>query len=154
MAKKHQTYEDSIPSYETVSKYPEYWKLVEWLATPTPARKPATLQLLAKELGLHFTTLSRWQRVENCYRDIRERIKKELRSDLPNVLYALKNRIYKDGSAKEIKLFLQWVDDFVEKHEVDHTGIVDFDNPEIKLAVGEFELKLKQSLFKKKHESK
>lgn len=147
--KRRQTYRESIPSYERVSTYPEYWKLVEWLATPTPARRPATQKELAKELSVHFTTLSRWIAIPECYRDVRQRIKQELRGELPNVLYALKNKIFKDGNAKEIKLFLQWADDFVEKHEVEHRGALDIETPEVRKLVADFESKLKETLTKK-----
>lgn len=150
MPKKRRSYKNEIPAYETVSTYEEYWRMVEWLATPTPMREPKTQVELAKELSLHFTTLSRWQRVEGCYADIRAQMKRTLRGELPNVLYALKNKIFKDGNAKEIQLFLQWVDDFVEKQEISHTGSIDVDNPDVKKIVSDFESKLKETLSHKK----
>ena len=149
MQKKQRTYRRELPHYETISRYPEYHRLVEWLATPTPARNPKTLLLLAKELGVHFTTLSRWQAVDGCYEDVRKRIKKELRSDLANVFQALRNKIFKEGNAREIKLFLQWADDFVEKHEIEQKNAIEFNDPEVRKLVSDFESKLKDMIIKK-----
>lgn len=148
MQKNRQTYLNKIPSYAWISRYQEYWRLVEWMATPTPLRKPTTLTELAKELSVHNTTLSRWQLADGFYRDVRQRIKHELRGDLSNVFYSLRNRIFKDGSAKEVKLFLQWVDDFVEKHEIEHKGEIKT-SPELQQLAREFDEKLKSVLAKK-----
>ena len=145
---KRRTYQNSLPHYDRIKIYPEYWQLVEYMATPTPMRKPGTLIELAKQLGVHNTTLSRWQNVPEFYRDVRSKIKNVLRGELPDVFYALRNKIYKDGSAKEIKLFLQWVDDFVEKTEIEHTGEIGA-SPEMAQLAKDFEQKLKDMLSKK-----
>lgn len=146
--KKKRTYQDDIPSYQTVSKYQEYWRLINWFAMPSPLRKPGTLGELAKELSVHAVTLSRWQRVDGFYRDVRTKIKEELRGELPDVLYSLRNKIFKEGNSKEIKLFLQWVDDFVEKTEIEHTGELGV-SPELQKLAAEFNDKIKAVLSRK-----
>lgn len=149
MTKRIQTYKSNIPTYDRVRNYAEYWRLVEWSAIPTPMRKPQKQDDLAKELGIHTTTLSRWKLIPEFYRDVRSKIKASLRNELPDVFYALRNKIYKDGDAREIKLFLQWVDDFIEKTEVEHKGEITTTNPEVAQLAKEFESKLKDMLSKK-----
>ena len=144
------TYQEAIPKHENVSKFPEYWKLVEWCATPSPLRKPATLIELAKTLSVHNTTLSRWQAMPEFYGDARARIKKELRGELPDILYSLRNKIFKEGNATEIKLFLQWADDFTDKQEIVHKGPAVESSPELIALAKEFESKLRDMITKKK----
>lgn len=146
--KKNRTYQNEIPSYARVKKYPEYWRLVHWSATPSPLRKPATLADLAKELSLHATTLVRWERIPEFYGDVRSRIKETLRNDMPDIMYTLRNKIFKEGNSKEIKLFLQWADDFVEKTEIEHKGLPEA-TPEVQQLAKQFEDKLKEALSKK-----
>lgn len=140
-------YLDGIPKYENLSLKPEYLEIIEWMSTPANLREPKTQAELAEKIGIHATTLSRWMRTEGVYADIRARIKQKMRGEMPNVLEALKDKILKDGSAKEVQLFLQWVDDFTEKHEVKHD--INPANPEVKKLIESYETQLKEVLSKK-----
>lgn len=140
-------YTDGIPLYENLSVKPEYFEIVEWMSTPANLREPKTQKELAEKIGMHETTLSRSLRAEGVYGDIRARIKQKMRGEMPNVLEALKEKILKDGSAKEVQLFLQWVDDFTEKQEVKH--VLNTENPEVKKLIESYETQLKEVLSKK-----
>lgn len=149
MRRKKRTYRSNTPSYSYLKTLPSYWRLVEWMATPTWMRKPPTLKELSVDMNLCNTTLSQWQNIPEFYGDVRGRIKKEMRGNLADVLSALKKKIERDGSAKEIKLFLQWADDFVEKTEViDTQKLKDLPAPLADL-VQKFEKEYKETLAKK-----
>lgn len=113
MDKAPQTYVELIPDHANIKERPEYQRLVRWCATPTPLRIPDTQGKLAVELQLDETTLSRWKRMPEFYGDVRLEIKRTMRDEVPDVLYALRNRIFQKGSKGEVKLFLEWVDEFI-----------------------------------------
>ena len=140
MAQKR-TYRDEIPSHERIKNYYEYSRLVNWIATPTPLRNPRTLAELAKELSVHQTTLSRWQNVDGFYGDVRQQIEHEASYHLADVLYALTNKIYQTGRAREVKLFLDYIgSSYREPQEMPH--IQEELDPEIQRIIKEVELKM------------
>lgn len=125
MAKNRLNPAKDIPKRDKVTNYPEYWKFVGWIATPTPLRNLKTQRDLAKELQVHEVTLSVWKSVEGFRDDVRRKIKEWAGDDTPNVIRGLRRKAIQDGTAAEVKLWLQWVDDWVPKEETKHSGTVE-----------------------------
>lgn len=129
---KRRTYRNEIPSRESVTKYREYWELVNWFATPAPARNPKSVAELAKVLSLHRTTLQRWENVEGFYEDIWKIVGKEMGKEMSTIVQALKNRIFKDGNPKAVEMFINWARDISPTIVVKHEGKLDITDPKTK----------------------
>lgn len=99
----------AVPNYDRVKKYAEYWDFVQWMATPTPLRKPATQREFAKQHSMHENQLGRWRAMPEFKQDAIAKVADLLSDDLSDVMYSLRNKIFKEGSAAEIRLFLEWV---------------------------------------------
>src|SRR3990167_10453227 len=135
-------YIDQIPDYTRVYKYAEYWDFVKWIATPTPLRKPANQREFAKVHSMHETTLSKWRRMPEFRRDVINAVAEMMHDDLSDVMYSLKNRIFKDGSAAEVKLFLEWATKWIPEVRITGDGSGSLSD-EAKRLVTEYEEKLK-----------
>ncbi len=92
-------------------------KFQEWLATPRYERVPPTQQLLAQELGVNHTTLSRWKAQDGFMDAVIALSETLLQNDLPEIYGALA-REAKQGSFQHIKLALELTGRYVERQEV------------------------------------
>lgn len=151
MAKKERTYLERVPGYDSIKTKPLYWKYVKWLATPTPLRDPKIQKEFARVNKVGEVTLILWRKMPELFDDVRNEIKIGLKDDIPDVMYALKSKIFKDGDAREVKLFLEWVDEWTQKIAVEHGGSIPTETDDvIKKVVARFEDELFKSLAKKK----
>lgn len=132
MATRNRIYKTEIPSRERVTKYGEYWRFIEWLATPTPLRNPKTQGEFAKENSLHHSTLSIWKLIEGFSDDLWTAVTRRMKDDIPDVVYALKSRIFKDGNPRAVELFIQWARDVMPTLVVKHEGAIDISDPKTK----------------------
>lgn len=107
------------PKREKVLTYPEYWKFVAWIATPTPLRRSQTQKELARELSVHEVTLSVWKCVDGFGNDVRREVRKWAGDSTGTIIAALRRNIIKNGNAAEVKLWLQWVEDWQEKSGIE-----------------------------------
>lgn len=140
-----------IPNYELVTKYGEYWRFIHWIATPTPLRKPSTQKELSKEIGVNETTLGRWRRMPEFKNDVFRVVADNMADETADVMYSLRNKIFKEGNAAEVKLFLEWVAKWVPTIKLD--GVIPELSPEtnevFQRLAKEFETKVREELMKK-----
>lgn len=142
----------AIPSYERVQHFNEYWVFVNWIATPTPLRKPQTQEDLSKELSVNGVTLSRWKCMPEYRRDVNKLVAEKMGDYTADVSYALLNRIFKDGNAAEIRLFREWAQEWMPSINVNLKGEFGSDERSqnlIKQLANEFDQKLRNALSKK-----
>lgn len=139
----------NLPSYDRVRKYVEYWDFVQWMATPTPLRKPATQQEFAKVHSMHYNQLGRWRAMPEFKTDVIAKVADLIGDDLSDVMYSLRNKIFKDGNAAEVRLFLEWVTKWMPEVKVRFEGRLEqTSSPELTAIIKEFEGKLKDILKK------
>ena len=143
-----------VPDYERVRKFSEYHDFIFWCAIPEHLRKPATQGEFAKEKSMHESQLSRWKAMPEFRKDLVEKVTELMSHKISNVMYALENRIYKDGNASEVRLFLEWVIKWMPEIKLNLEGRGRLDEEQaaslIKQVALEFEKKLAEGLSKKK----
>ena len=98
-------------------------KFIEWLATPRYGRIPPTQELLAKELGVHAITLSKWTAKEGFRDAVTARSRELLNSRLPQIYGALAAKA-ESGDVPAIKLAMEMTGQHVDK--VEQTGSVTY----------------------------
>lgn len=94
----------------------------KWVATPRPFREIKSQKDLAKEYGIAEETLSRWKKRDGFWDIVSEEIRDWAKDKTPTVIQALYQGIIKDRKAPEIKLWLQYIEKWIEKQEQVHTG--------------------------------
>ncbi|MHA1225141.1 MAG: phBC6A51 family helix-turn-helix protein [Candidatus Hodarchaeales archaeon] len=110
---------------ERIEKWEEFEKFVRWMALPSPVREPQTQLELAKELGVDFTTLSRWKRVEGFWEEVGKIRKEWGRERTPTVILGLYKKAIAEGNAAEVKLWLKYFEDWDEKQVVKLEGEIE-----------------------------
>lgn len=93
-------------------------RFIEWKSTPTKRRVPATQRKLAKELGVNVNTLTRWSKIPEVRKAIRDRAR-ELIGDSLVEIFAVLTREAISGSFQHIKLALELTGEYVQKSELD-----------------------------------
>jgi len=93
----------------------EYLDFITWIATPSALRIPKTQQELSKKFGVGQDTLSEWKSRHDFWKRVAEKRKKWGQERTPDVIMALFNRIIKTGGAPEVKLWLQYFENWSEK---------------------------------------
>ncbi|MBI2123809.1 MAG: hypothetical protein HYU04_01050 [Candidatus Wildermuthbacteria bacterium] len=93
----------------------EYLDFITWIATPNAFRTPKTQQELSKKFGVGQDTLSEWKNRPRFWASVAEKRKQWGQERTPDVVMALYNRIIRTGSAPEVKLWLQYFEDWSEK---------------------------------------
>jgi hypothetical protein len=94
----------------------EYLDFIEWIATPSASRKPKTQQELAKKFRVGQDTLSEWKQRNDFWKNVAQKRRQWGQERTPDVIMALYNRILKTGSAQEVKLWLQYFEDWSENN--------------------------------------
>jgi len=100
-----------------------YWtanqrKFIEWLAQPKYTRTPPTQELLAKDIGVHRVTLSKWAKKDGLQDAVTERARALLESNLPDVYGALTVKAI-SGDVPAIKLILELCGRYVPGQKVE-----------------------------------
>lgn len=93
----------------------EFLDFIAWIATPNALRSPKTQQELSKKFGVGQDTLSEWKNRPEFWTSVREKRKEWGQERTPDVILALYNRIIKTGGAPEVKLWLQYFENWFEK---------------------------------------
>jgi len=88
-------------------------KFIDWLANTKYDRKPATQELLAKEIGVAARTLVRWKKQPELQEAVRQRTRELLGDDLPEILGALRREATK-GSFQHVKLALEMLGEYTD----------------------------------------
>lgn len=105
---------DAPPPYDRVKLYPEYHRFVDWYSTLSILRNPKSQDELAKEMGLHATTLSKWKLMPEFEKDVYDAMKPKLKFESVDVLNAWVHRLKRNSAPGDIKLVLQWLHDYEE----------------------------------------
>ena len=92
----------------------EYLNFVTWVATPNALRDPKTQQELSKEFGVGQDTLSEWKARPGFWKSVIEKRKHWGQERTPNVIMAIYDKIIKTGNAPEVKLWLQYIENWSE----------------------------------------
>jgi len=88
---------------------------IKWIALPKPLRNPKTDQEWGEKNNTHPSTLSHWKKGLGFWEAVKKEIKEIAKDRTPNVIQAFYNQILKSGKAQEVKLWLQYFEDFTEK---------------------------------------
>lgn len=102
-----------------IEKVPEFLKFIEWLSIPKAFREPKTQKELALQLQVDEATLSDWKKRPQIWDEVVDRTKQWARERTPNVIAALYRKAIKDGMSFEAKLWLQFVEGWKEKSELE-----------------------------------
>lgn len=92
-----------------------------WLATPGPDRKPGSQRLLARELGVHYVTLSEWKRLPGWGDAVYALAEQQLRNELTPILEA-QVRQAKRGSLPHAQWCFELAGLWSPKQRHEHTG--------------------------------
>jgi hypothetical protein len=92
-------------------------KFIDWLANTKYDRKPATQELLAKEIGVAARTLVRWKKKPELQEAVHQRTRELLGDDLPEILGALRREAAK-GSFQHIKLALEMLGEYTDNQVI------------------------------------
>ncbi len=85
-------------------------KFIDWLTYGKYERVPATQEALAKELGLHEVTLSRWKRLPGFWDEVKNRVRSRLDEHYADVYGALLTEA-KKGSFQHINKYIELMGD-------------------------------------------
>jgi transcriptional regulator with XRE-family HTH domain len=91
----------------TTTKINERQTLIQWLATPSELRRPATQKELAKKLGVDAATLSDWKKGSELWVEVRDQLRVWGQGKTSNVLQALYRNIIETGNPTAIRLWLE-----------------------------------------------
>ena len=88
-----------------------------WLSTFEGIREPRTQEEFAKKFGVCIDTLSDWKKRDDLWQAVEQEWKKWGREKTTNVMNTLYTKIMQEGESANIKIWLQYFLDWVEKQE-------------------------------------
>lgn len=101
---------------EGLVKVQEYLKFIEFMALPASLRKKVfgyiTGGKFAKEFNVSIDTLTDWKRRDGFWERVRKIRKEWVKEKVSEVLDALYKKSVAEGNANEVKLFLQYAEEF------------------------------------------
>lgn len=118
-------------TYENVSLKPSYQAFVLWRATLEKVREPKTQEELAEQLGVGMSTLSRWASMPEFRLDVGRKVLEALGHKAPQVLLSWADRLTGESTAADIRLFLEYVNDF--------KSTLNLESPELKRLADRFD---------------
>lgn len=108
-------------------KAEEYLQFIEFMALPTFLKKEvfgfATGGAFADKYNLSIDTLTDWKKKEGFWDRVKKARTKWVQEKVSEVLAALYRKAIEDGSASEVKLFLQYAGEFEETLRVEGVPI-------------------------------
>ena len=93
-------------------------KAIEWLALPKAERKPKTQTLLAKELGVHETTISDWKKLPGFLGEVTARARFQLKDSMTDIYAALIRAALSEDVAA-IKLVMEMSGEYTPRQKLD-----------------------------------
>lgn len=111
---------DAVPRHAT-----EYQQFIEWMALPVKEREPKTQKELAVQFGLSEWTLSQWKLRNGFWPEVEKIRRSWAKGKTSEILEGLYKKA-KEGHAAEVKLWLQYVEDYSEKTKSEVTTKSDF----------------------------
>lgn len=100
----------------------EYYLFVRWIATPEPLRQPGTQGEFQQLHKVSHQTLANWKNDPNFWGDVERELQNWGRERTPNVILGLYARASRKGDPFAVKLWLEYIQKWVEKtkHNHDH----------------------------------
>src|SRR3990167_6228497 len=111
------------PLYRKVERVSELMSFVDWVATPHALREIKTQKEFAVKYDIHETTLVGWKDRAGFWDEVKDRTISWGRQRTPNVVAALYRNAIQKGNAQEAKMWLQYVEGWKEKTEVDQRNL-------------------------------
>ncbi len=99
-------------------KLNEYQQFIEWMATPPRLRVVKDQRQLATQLGVHESTLSDWKRTEGFWQSVNKLTNEWGRSRTVDVLNAFYKKVVANPTAGNVKLWLEYFEDFKPNKKV------------------------------------
>lgn len=113
---------DQKDDLKGVKNVHEYIRFVQWIASPIPLRVPKTQEEFAKEVGVNEDTLADWKKREGFWDRVIKETKHWGKDKTATVLLSLYQKAITEGDAARVKLWLQYINDWVEKQDVAVSG--------------------------------
>lgn len=95
-------------------KEAEYLQFIKWVALPEPLREPRTQKELAVVLRVDESSLSDWKKRDGFWDEVKKELRTWSKEKTPNVIMGLYRKAVRDGTAQEAKLWLQYIEDWIE----------------------------------------
>ena len=126
----------------------EYHEFILWIALPKELREPNTQAELSKHFGVGQDTLSEWKKKTGFWEEVAKQRKEWSKEKTSDIIYALYKRIIEMGSAAEVKLWFQLIEDWSERLMT----FIEKENPFAKLTDAELAafIKKQKDRFNKK----
>jgi len=93
----------------------EYQEFILWISLPKELREPNTQAELSKNFGVGPDTLSEWKKRADFWSAVTKQRKSWTKEKTSDVIYSLYKRIIEMGSAAEVKLWFQLMEDWSER---------------------------------------
>lgn len=97
----------------------EYSEFIAWIALPEEFRVPKTQGGLAKKFGVCQDTLSDWKKIGGFWDVVKAERQRWGKERTPNVILGLYRKAVKEGNAAEAKLWLQYIEGWTEKKDIE-----------------------------------
>jgi len=97
----------------------EYNEFIAWIALPEEFRSPKTQGELAKKFGVCQDTLSDWKKIASFWDQVKAERQRWGKERTPNVILGLYKKAVKEGNAAEAKLWLQYIEGWTEKKDIE-----------------------------------
>lgn len=85
-----------------------FLQFVEWFTLPDELRLPQTQKKFSKEIGVGEDTLSAWKKRKGFFELVHKKRKLWARERTANVISAFYNKVVKNPTAPEVKLWLEF----------------------------------------------
>jgi transcriptional regulator with XRE-family HTH domain len=104
----------------------EHYKAIELLLHPKQQRM--TKEQIAKEVGVHRNTLTKWERDELFQAELKKAVVTRTHSRLDELVSAMMDNAIETGNAALAKLLLQMNGMLVDKHEIEtkDSSVIDY----------------------------
>lgn len=95
-----------------------------WMATPPKQRRPGTQEKLAKELGVHYNTLTNWKSMPGFISTANKLSIRFLSEAVPEIIAKLKE-LAVDGNMNAIDRTLELTEVWNKKQTIEHKFILE-----------------------------
>lgn len=108
---------------KSLVKRNEYEAFIEWAAKPTPLKELKTMKEFSEKWGVTPDTLTRWKKRQDFWEKVSEKRINWARDKTSDVIHGLFKRAATRGEAAEVKLWMQLIEDWSEKQQVQTPNI-------------------------------
>ncbi len=90
-----------------IKHVPEFFKFVNWFATPKQYRQPKNQKEFAKQIGVSQDTLTDWKQHPKFWPLVYNSTSQWVKERIPDVMGGLYNRAIKKGDPRAVEMFLR-----------------------------------------------